>query len=136
MINKNESYILVKLVPNHFADPISALCLTPNYVLIGTMMGSISLYDIQNKLALLLSELNLENISDICYNQEEEAFFVSIGDQDIKVYRTINMTTEQPLSINIYDSEMKHNQNCDNSYVLLSQDYLFRIQLGQKERKC
>ena len=133
MINKNESYILVKLVPNHFADPISALCLTPNYVLIGTMMGSISLYDIQNKLALLLSELNLENISDICYNQEEEAFFVSIGDQDIKVYRTINMTTEQPLSINIYDSEMKHNQNCDNSYVLLSQDYLFRIQLGQNE---
>ena len=133
MINNNESYILVKLIPNHFADPITALCLSPDYIMIGTMMGSIMLYDIGNKLSLLLNELNSENITDISYNEEENAFLVAIGDEEIKVYRAINITTEPPLSINIYDSEMKHNQNCQNSYVLLSPYYLFRIQLGQIE---
>ena len=133
MINNNESYILEKLIPNHFADPITALCISPDYIMIGTMMGSIMLYDIENKLSLLLNELNSENISDISYNEEENAFLVSIGDEEIKVYRTINITTEPPLSINIYDSEMKHNQNCQNSYVLLSPYYSFRIQLGQVE---
>ena len=131
MIKNNESYILLKLIPNHFADPISALYLTEDYIMIGTMMGSITLYDIKNKLALLLNELNSENISDISYNQDEEAFLVSIGDEEIKIFRKINITSEPPLSINIYDSEMKHNQNCENSYVFLSPDFLFRIQLGQ-----
>ena len=133
MINNNESYILLKLIPNHFADPISALYLTSDYIMIGTMMGSIFLYDIQNQLSVLLNELNSENISDISYNEEENAFLVAIGDEELKIYRTINITTESPLSINIYDSEMKHNQNCDNAYILLSPDYLFRIQLGQTE---
>jgi WD40 repeat protein len=123
----------VKLIPNHFADPITALCLSNDYIMIGTMMGSIMLYDIENNLSILLNELNTENISDISYNEEESAFIVSIGDKEIKVYKTINITTEQPLSINIYDSEMKHNQNCQNSYVLLSPYYLFRIQLEQIE---
>jgi len=131
MNKNNNSYLLVKLIPNHFADPISALCLTPDFIMIGTMMGSIILYDIENQLALLLSELNSENISDISYNEDESAFLVAIGDEEIKAYKTFNITTESPISISIYDSEMKHNQNCENSYVLLSSDYLFRIQLGQ-----
>ena len=131
MINNNGNYILLKLIPNHFADPISAICLTNDFVMIGTMMGSITLYDIKNQLALLLTELNSENISDISYNQEQKAFLVSIGDGEIKIFRTINITSEQPLSINLYDSEMKHSQNCENSYVFLSSNYLFRIQLGE-----
>lgn len=131
MINNNGNYILLKLIPNHFADPISALCLTNEYIMIGTMMGSITLYDIKNQLAISLTELNTENIADISYNQEEKAFLVAIGDEEIKIFRTFNITSEQPLSINIYDSEMKHNQNCENSYVFLSPYYLFRIQLGQ-----
>jgi len=131
MINNNGNYILLKLIPNHFADPISALCLTNEYIMIGTMMGSITLYDIKNQLAISLTELNTENIADISFNQEEKAFLVAIGDEEIKIFRTFNITSEQPLSINIYDSEMKHNQNCENSYVFLSPYYLFRIQLGQ-----
>ena len=131
MINNNGNYILLKLIPNHFADPISALCLTNEYIMVGTMMGSITLYDIKNQLAISLTELNTENIADISYNQEEKAFLVAIGDEEIKIFRTFNITSEQPLSINIYDSEMKHNQNCENSYVFLSPYYLFRIQLGQ-----
>ena len=102
MNKNNNSYLLVKLIPNHFADPISALCLTPDFIMIGTMMGSIILYDIENQLALLLSELNSENISDISYNEDESAFLVAIGDEEIKAYKTFNIT-----------------------------DYLFRIQLGQ-----
>ena len=131
MINKDESYTLVKLIPNHFADPISSLCLTSDFLMIGTMMGSISLYNIKNNLAMVLSELNSENISDISYNQEENYFLVSIGDEEIKIFREINLTSEPPLSIDIYDSEISHSQNCENSYIFLSPDYLFRIQLGE-----
>ena len=98
MINKDESYTLVKLIPNHFADPISSLCLTSDFLMIGTMMGSISLFNIKNNLAVVLSELNSENISDISYNQEENYFLVSIGDEEIKIFREINLTSEPPLS--------------------------------------
>ena len=131
MINKDEGYILVKLIPNHFADPISSLCLTSDYIMIGTMMGSISLYNIKSNTAIVLNELNSENISDISYNKEENYFLVSIGDEEIKIFKEINLTSEPPLSIDIYDSEISHSQNCENSYIFLTPDYLFRIQLGQ-----
>lgn len=131
MINNNENYILLTLIPIHFADPISAIYLTQEYLMFGTMMGSITLYDFQNNKSLLLNELNSEYISDISFNEEQNAFIVSIGDEELRIYKTDNITTEPPVTINIYDSEMKHNQNCENSYTILSPDYLFKIQLGQ-----
>ena len=130
-MSKKEDYLLEKLIEIHFADPISSLKLTNDYMIMGTMMGRISVYDIQNKKIIVLSALNSENISDISYNDDEKSFYVAVGDEEIKVYKTDNLGSENFQSINVYESENKHNQNCENSYLLLSNESLFRIQLAQ-----
>ena len=130
-MSKKEDYLLEKLIEIHFADPISSLKLTNDYMIMGTMMGRISVYDIQNKKIIVLSSLNSENISDISYNDDEKSFYVAVGDEEIKVYKTDNLGSENFQSINVYETENKHNQNCENSYLLLSNESLFRIQLAQ-----
>ena len=130
-MSKKEDYLLEKLIEIHFADPISSLKLTNDYMIMGTMMGRISLYDIPNQKIIVLSALNSENISDISYNDDENSFYVAVGDEEIKVYKTDNLGSENFQSINVYESENKHNQNCENAYLLLSNESLFRIQLAQ-----
>ena len=130
-MSKKEDYLLEKLIEIHFADPISSLKLNNDYMIMGTMMGRISVYDIKNKKIIVLSALNSENISDISYNDDEKSFYVAIGDEEIKVYKTDNLGSENFQSINVYETESKHNQNCENSYLLLSNESLFRIQLAQ-----
>lgn len=130
-MNKKEDYLLEKLIEIHFADPISSLKLTNDYMIMGTMMGRTSVYDIQNQKIIVLSALNSENISDISYNDDESSFYVAVGDEEIKVYKTDNLGSENFQSINVYETENKHDQNCENAYLLLSNESLFRIQLAQ-----
>lgn len=130
-MSKKEAYLLEKLIEIHFADPISSLKLTNDYMIMGTMMGRISLYDIPNQKIIVLSALNSENISDISYNDDENSFYVAVGDEEIKVYKTDNLGSENFQSINVYESDNKHTQNCENAYLLLSNESLFRIQLAQ-----
>ena len=130
MIQK-EDFILEKLIEMRFADPVNALQLTKDYIIIGTMMGRITLYDIKKKSAFLLAELNEEEISGISYNFEENAFYVGIGDEEIKMYSADNLSNEASQSISIYETDEKHSQNCENSFVLLSPESLFLIHLAK-----
>ena len=121
----------------HFADPISSMTLTNNYVVIGTMMGRVKLCDLSKKNEkniILLCEINSENISDIAYNEKEESFYVGIGDEEIKVFSLQQFskdTISQSNSISIYDSDLQHTNKCENAFILLSPESFFRIQLPQ-----
>lgn len=129
-MSKKDNYILIKFIEIRFADPISALKLVNNYVVTGTMMGRVNLYNISEKKQIPLSELNSENISDISYNEEERCFYVAIGDEEIKLYYIKQSSdTIEDSSINVYDSDIQHSKYCDDAYVLLSPESLFRIQL-------
>ena len=129
-MSKNDNYILIKFLEIRFADPISALKLVNNYVVTGTMMGRINLYNISEKKQIPLSELNSENISDISYNEKEKCFYVAIGDEEIKLYFIKQSSdTIEDSSINVYDSDLQHSKYCDDAYILLSPESLFRIQL-------
>ena len=131
-MSKNDNYILIKFLEIRFADPISALKLVNNYVVTGTMMGRINLYNISEKKQIPLSELNSENISDISYNEKEKCFYVAIGDEEIKLYFIKQSSdTIEDSSINVYDSDLQHSKYCDDAYILLSPESLFRIQLPQ-----
>ena len=135
MTNK-EKYSLVKLLEIRFADPISSIKLTKNFVVMGTMMGRVTLYNISNQKTVVLSDLNSENVSDIAYDEEEKVFYVGIGDDEVKKFEISNITydrTPPNESINVYDTDMEHTKFCENAFVFLSPDCLFRIQLCQIE---
>ena len=135
MTEKN--YSLINLIEIRFADPISSMKLTNNYVVIGTMMGRVKLCDISKKNEkniIVLCDINSENISDIAYNEKEESFYVGIGDEEIKVFslQQFSKDTISPSnSISIYDSDLQHTNKCENAFILLSPESFFRIQLPQ-----
>ena len=64
----NNEYFIYKLIKINFGDPISSILLTPDHVIIGTMLGQISCLSLSSKKTFILSELNTENISNISYN--------------------------------------------------------------------
>jgi hypothetical protein len=133
-MSKKDDYILLKFIEIRFADPISSIKLINDLVVTGTMMGRINLYIISEKKAMVLSELNSENISDIAYNEKEKAIYVGIGDEEIKVYEIAQNsfdTIPHSQSINVYDSDLQHTNNCENAFILLSPESIFRIQLPQ-----
>ena len=138
-MKQKKDYSLIKFLEIRFADPISSMKLANNYLVIGTMMGRVNLYDISEKNGkniVVLCELNSENISDIAYNEKEKSFYVGIGDEEIKVFSIEQLSTDtipQSNSINIYDSETQHTTYCENAFILFSSESFFRIQLPQIE---
>ena len=133
-MSKKDNYELIHFLDIRFADPISSLKLINNYVITGTMMGRVNLYNISNNKTASLSELNSENISDISYNEKEKIFYVGIGDEEIRYFFIDQLNLDpipQKQPINVYDSDITHTNNCENAFILLSPESLFRIQLPQ-----
>ena len=130
----SNDYECIKFLEIRFADPISSLKLVNNYVVTGTMMGRVNLYNIYDGKTYRLSELNSENISDISYNEKEQLFYVGIGDEEIRGY-DINTLSEnsnnEKRSIQVHDSDLQHTNKCENAFVLLSPESFFRVQLAQ-----
>ena len=130
----SNDYECIKFLEIRFADPISSLKLVNNYVVTGTMMGRVNLYNIYDGKTYRLSELNSENISDISYNEKEQLFYVGIGDEEIWGY-DINTLSEnsnnEKRSIQVHESDLQHTNKCENAFVLLSPESFFRVQLAQ-----
>ena len=135
-MSEKTKYNLIKFLDIRFADPISCLKLIPNYLVYGTLMGRLNLYDIKEDKKIQLSELNPENISDIYYNEKEKAFYVGIGDEEIKVFYLDTLsgdTIPQNQSINIYETDYDHTKNCENAFIFITEKCFLRIQLPQIE---
>ena len=127
-------YECIKFLEIRFADPISSMKLKNNYVVTGTMMGRVNLYNINDGKTYRLSELNSENISDISYNEKEELFYVGIGDEEIRGYDINNLLEDsntEKRSIQVHESDLQHTNKCENAFVLLSPESFFRVQLAQ-----
>ena len=83
----NNEYIIYKLINTNFGDPISSVLLTPEHVIIGTMLGQISYLTLLSNKISNLSEFNTENISNISFNRDDEIINISIGDEKIFRYK-------------------------------------------------
>ena len=131
--NKKNKYSLFSFLENRFADPISGIRINDHYIVTGTMMGKISLFSIDNLKNTILTELSTENISDVSFDNEREIFNVAVGDEEIIRYSFSSYPVVPLSSIKNYNNEMEHNKNCENAYILLSSDKMFRVQLSQPE---
>lgn len=137
MLQKNK-YTLSKCIEIRFADPISCVKLLDNYVVVGTMMGRIFLHPLNTESIITLSELNSENISDMSYNNTNNKLYIGVGDDEVKVYKLDNLVNNSSIqndSISVYDKEYEHTSNCENAFIFLSPESLFRIQLFQIEEE-
>ena len=132
-ISKKSKYSLFFFLENRFADPISGMAINDHYIVTGTMMGKISIFSIDNLKFSILTELSTENISDVSFDNNQEIFNVAIGDEEIIRYKYDNYPVVQLPSIKNYNNEMEHNKNCENAYILLSPEKMFRVQLSQPE---
>ena len=70
-MEKTNDYSLYILIEINFGDPISAMLLTQDHLVIGTMFGQIILFTFQTKHITILSEFNQENVSNISYNLDD-----------------------------------------------------------------
>ena len=139
MENQNYSeYYIYKLIEINFGDPISSMLLTPDHLIIGTMLGKISFFTLSSKELSNLSELNPENVSNISYNSEDNIINVSIGDEKILRYKEDKQNPNNHLFQKVlnYSNEADHTKFCENAFIYLSSHYIFRIQLSQPEEKC
>ena len=124
---------LIKFIGLRYADPISSIDLTDDYLLFGTMLGTTNLYiNKQNKLKTL-SEIQDEYISGVkIYNNK---LYICIGDFKILIYELNNNIDNENEKIPEYieiknykddDNDTEHNKNCENCLTMLNDNYLIR----------
>lgn len=138
---------LIKFIELRYADPISSLDLTDNYLLFGTMLGATKLYNINQNKITTLSEIQDEYISGV--KIKENTLYICIGDVKILVYdlnknndgqipeySEIKNYREGDLENNITNNEENndennnkketHENNCENCLTMLNNNYLIR----------
>ena len=124
---------LIKFIELKYADPISSIDLTDNYLLFGTMLGTTQFYTIEQNQLKTLSEIQDEFISGVkIYNNK---LYICIGDFKIIVYeiddKNDNEKIPEYLEIKNYtdsnnDIDIEHTNNCENCLTILSDNYLIR----------
>ena len=119
---------LINFIELRYADPISSMDLTNDYLLYGTMLGATKFYIINSKKLISLSEIQDEFISGVKINKNQ--LYICIGDLKIISYNVSTEINEEDLAaeeINNYnDDDENHNKNCDNCLTMLNNYYLIR----------
>ena len=134
---ENSEYILYKLIDINFGDPISSMLLTQEHLIIGTMLGKISFFNLSSKNLSILSEFNAENISNISYNSEDNIINISIGDEKILRYKE---DRENPNNFRLfqkvlnYSNEIDHTKYCENAFIYLCILYNQGVEVKRRER--
>ena len=122
---KKKEIKLVEFINLRYADPISAIDLIDNYLLFGSMLGSITLYIIDKKKLIRLSDTEDEYISGV--KIKENILYICIGDIKIATYEVTQEDNILPKdSATNYKNEEEHNKNCENCLTMLNNDYLIR----------
>ena len=129
-IYETSKYVFFDYLDIIIGDPISSVCLSEKYVIIGTMMGRIKLFSLKTHNIICIGSTNLEHVSGISFNEENNLLFASIGDDQLLKYE-INDNLDNNLSpsnkMDMYDNNFDHNYNCDNSYVLMAKNSLLKV---------
>ena len=116
---------LIEFINLRYADPISAIDLNDNYLLFGSMLGSISFYIIDQKKLFSISDTEDEYISGV--KIKENILYVCIGDLKVVTYELNQDDKIIPKnSIDNYIKEEEHNKKCENCLTMLNNDYLIR----------
>ena len=115
---------LIKFIEIRYADPISSIDLTDDYLLFGSMLGAVKSYDIKNRKLRNISNVEDEFISGVKISQNK--FYICIG--DVKFY-TINIGEDfedNKTEMNNYENDKEHENNCKDCLAMLNNNYLIR----------
>ena len=130
---EKKEYTLFSLIEIRFADPISAIAISNNFLIIGSIMGRIILQSLEDGKTVLISELSTENISGISFSNDEYSFFVAIGDEQVLKFPSDTSIIGPIKRVLNYQSEKEHNIHCENSFIFLNSNFLFKILLSPPE---
>lgn len=114
-----------------FADPISALSFNENFLISGSMLGRISVYNLKTKKENIVAELSSENITGVDFESSTKCS-LSVGDEAIIRYtldeedRKIDFYTTKN-----YSNEGTHKQKCETMYTMLTNGKLLLFELDQ-----
>lgn len=115
-----------------FADPISSIGTSDDFIIVGSMMGRIALMNKNDKKIGLLSELSSENITGIVFD-DSSTCYISIGDEEVLKYNLdLSGNNHECSRYSNYDNENNHRNKCENTYCLLSQNCLLMVELNQQ----
>ena len=132
---KNGVYSLSSLMEIRFADPVSAIGMNERFVVIGSMMGRISVLNINDKQSTLLAEISSENITGIS-NENSDTFNIAVGDEEIHKYKLVNNNgnfTPDFIRMKNYQTEESHSIGCDSCFSMLSSNHLALIYMNQPD---
>lgn len=115
-----------------FADPVSAISMNNNFIVTGSMMGRVALYNVQTKKTTLLSELSSENITGINF-ENDILCNISVGDEEVLKYKfdTIGNNHDFKRYPN-YENENIHKNKCESMFALLNYNKLLLVELNQQ----
>ena len=130
---ENKEYTLFSLIEIRFADPISAISISTNFLIIGSTMGRITLHSLEDGKIVLISEISTENISGISFSNDEYSFFVAIGDEQVLKFPSDTSIIGPIKRVLNYQNEKEHNIHCENSFIFLYSNFLFKILLSPPE---
>ena len=89
MQSKN-NYALYAFIDIRFGDPVTALAINEQNLLIGTTLGKISLFALKSKNQSLISESNTESITGITFDGATN-YLIAIGDEEVLSYKGENL---------------------------------------------
>lgn len=138
-MEKEENYILYGYIASDFSDPISSLLLSDEFVMIGTMLGKIILFSLFTQKQMIINEGNTENITSIKFDENDNVFYTAKGDEEIfqiQIIRRYNKTEIQFLpNIKLHLTDEEHDEKCENTFIILSDNNLLKIQLKPPDEK-
>jgi hypothetical protein len=110
------------------------MVLTDKYLIYGTMLGMLVLYDIDKDREILLSKVQEEHIVGL--KIKDNQLYVCIGDYKILIYNLTPGITENSSNYDeiINYEEDEHSIYCDKCLTMLNNNYLLRFFLDWPEK--
>ena len=135
MENTKKEIKLIKFIEIRYADPITAIDLTDDYLLFGSMLGATNYFIINSQELVTLSENQEEYVSGAKIN--ENSLYLCIGDFKILIYtiNSDNSDNNNPTEIDNYVSEKMHQDFCERCLTILSDNFLIRTFDNSEEKK-
>ena len=130
IMNNQEEYVddltLVETFMLRYSDPINSISLNDDYLLFGSMIGKVVLYNISTKKTQIIYEMTNESVMGCSLDAKisnKKVFYVSIGDESVvSLQETENENNELELQTNViknYDTQEHHLNNCSMAYTML-----------------
>ena len=109
----------VKLIETRFADPITALDLSRQFVCHGSAMGRIAFHKISENKDFVLSDSQPELVRGISHSAQGDYLYISIGDVSCQKLNADDLRQIDNVMIVDIADDKSHKPNCERAYTLL-----------------